>query len=87
MGGVRNGAAEEDWCWDLNPGEAAMPGEGHEALAERGPCCLGKREDHISLGCSFLPRTLGSRRDFARKKRRGERTRWRAMRMCHMALD
>ena len=26
MGGVGNGAAEEDWHWDLNPGVAAMPG-------------------------------------------------------------
>ena len=25
MGGVGNGAAEEDWCWDLNPGTAAIP--------------------------------------------------------------
>ena len=25
-GGVGNGAAEEDLCWDLNPGEAAMRG-------------------------------------------------------------
>ena len=24
MGGVRNGAAEEDLCWDLNPGMAAI---------------------------------------------------------------
>ena len=24
--GVRNGAAEEDWHWDLNPGAAAMLG-------------------------------------------------------------
>ena len=25
MGGIGNGAAEEDWyCWDLNPGAAAM---------------------------------------------------------------
>ena len=30
-------------------------------------------EDHVVLGCSFLPRGLGSRRDFARRKR-GERT-------------
>ena len=28
-----------------------------------------KREDHVVLGCSFLPRSLGIRRDFARKKR------------------
>ena len=26
VGGVGNGAAEEDWCWDLNPGVAAMQG-------------------------------------------------------------
>ena len=26
VGGVGNGAAEEDWCWDLNPGMAAMRG-------------------------------------------------------------
>ena len=25
MGRVGNGAAEEDWCWDLNPGTAAIP--------------------------------------------------------------
>ena len=31
-----NGAAEEDWHWDLNPGMAAIP-EDHAALAERGP--------------------------------------------------
>ena len=24
VGGARNGAAEEDWCWDLNPGVAAI---------------------------------------------------------------
>ena len=23
MGGAGNGAAEEGWCWDLNPGTAA----------------------------------------------------------------
>ena len=51
MGGVGNGAAEEDWRWDLNPGMAAMPSW-----------------DHVAL----LPCGLGSRRDFAWKKR-GER--------------
>ena len=24
VGGAGNGAAEEDWCWDLNPGTAAI---------------------------------------------------------------
>ena len=28
--------AEEDWRWDLNPGAAAIPGEHHAALAEKG---------------------------------------------------
>ena len=33
--GVRNGAAEEDWHGDLNPGMAAIPKkEDHAALAE-----------------------------------------------------
>ena len=42
-GGVRNGAAEEDWRWDLNPGEAVIP--------ERGPRGFGGegREDHTAL--------------------------------------
>ena len=62
MRGVRNGAAMEDWHWDLNPGTAALEREGHTVLGE-------KREDHAALGCSFLPRGLGSRKDFAWKKR------------------
>ena len=40
----------------------------HEALAEWGPQGLGESQDHTALGCSLLPRGLGSRRDFARKK-------------------
>ena len=37
MGGVRNGAAEEYWHWDLNPGAAAMTGEDHAAFVEWAP--------------------------------------------------
>ena len=44
------------------------------------------REDHEVLECFFLPRGLGSRRDFAGKKR-GEDSCWWAMRRCHMSLD
>ena len=66
MGGVGNGAAEEDLCWDLNLGAVAIGTEDHVVLEE-------KREDHVVLGCSLLPCGLGSRTDFARKKR-GERT-------------
>ena len=60
---------------DLNPSMAAIP--------ERTTCLWRSRErttwlcgvggDHVALGCSLLPRSLGSRRDFARKNR-GERT-------------
>ena len=73
MGGVGNGATEEDWCWDLNPGMAAMPGEDHVALAEWGLIGLGQSQDNMALGCAFLPRGLGSGRDLAGKER-DERT-------------
>ena len=53
MGGVGNGAAEEDWCWDYNPGVATMLGGWN----------------HVALRCSLLPSGLGSKRDLARKKR------------------
>ena len=36
VGAVGNGAAEEDWRWDLNPGAAATP--------ESGPCGFGGEE-------------------------------------------
>ena len=66
VGGVRNGATKEDGHWDLNLGAAAIEVEGHVVRKE-------SREDHVVLECFFWPRGLGSRRDFARKKR-GERT-------------
>ena len=52
MGGVGNGAAEEDWCWDLNPGAATMPGVGTtwlwvapfcHAAYEAGKTLLGRK--------------------------------------------
>ena len=39
--GVRNGAAEEDWRWDLKPGVAAIP--------ERGPQGFGGEETRENL--------------------------------------
>ena len=42
MGGVGNGAAEEDGRWDLNPGAPAIETEDHEVLVEKG-------EDHTAL--------------------------------------
>ena len=60
VGGVGNGATEEDWRWDLNPGVAATPKggphgfgreegeENHMALAEWGPRGVGG-ENHEAL--------------------------------------
>ena len=42
VGGVGNGAAKEDGCWDLNLGVAALEREDHEVLGEKG-------EDHAAL--------------------------------------
>ena len=41
-----NGAAKEDGHWDLNPGAAAIPGEDHMVLAEKGEVhmALAKKE-------------------------------------------
>ena len=36
MGGVGDGAAEEDWRWDLNPGLAAMLEGTTQLLAGKG---------------------------------------------------
>ena len=52
MRGVRNGAAKEDWHWDLNPGTAALEREGHTVLGE-------KREDHAAL-VRLEPRGFGA---------------------------
>ena len=71
MGRVRDGAAREDWCWDLNPGMAAVL-EGW---------------DQAALGCSLLPCGLGSRTDLAGKERGGKDSCWWAVRRCHMGLD
>ena len=39
--------AEEDWCWDLNPGMAAIWGF-------LGPRSFGKSWDHAALGCALF---------------------------------
>ena len=67
MGGVRIGAAEEDWLGDLNPGAAAI------LRFLGGPCSFGESWDCAALGCALLPRGLGRRRDLAGKER-GEST-------------
>ena len=50
VGGFRNGDVEEDWCWGLNPGPAAIP--------ERGPRGFGRGVDHAALA-EWGPRGLG----------------------------
>ena len=55
---------------------AAIEGEDQAVLKEKREdhvVLKESREDHEVLECFFLPNGLGSRRDFARKKR-GERT-------------
>ena len=65
MGGVGNGAAKEDWCWNLNLGMAAIPerglhgfggvgGENHAALAEWGPCGSDTADGAGSLNHGLL---------------------------------
>ena len=83
MGGERRGSCS---FGEVNREDHAVlrgKGEGHKDLKE-------SREDHVVLECFFLPRGLGSRRDFARKKRKKKGRKdscWWAMRRCHMALD
>ena len=45
MGGVRNGAAEEGWCWDLKPGEAA--------ILKGGPTQLWRERENHMTGVPF----------------------------------
>ena len=64
VGGVGNGVAEEDWCWDLlNPGAAVMqrlfgttylfgPCVFLGPLVFLGPCSLGREEPWTSISFS-----------------------------------
>ena len=54
---VGNGAAEEDWRWDLNPGAAAMWGY-------LGLCSFGKSWDHEVLGFTLFATWIRKQRDF-----------------------
>ena len=47
----------------------------------------GKEEDHEVLECFFLPRGLGSRRDFAAIEKGRKDSCWWAVRRCRMDLD
>ena len=77
MGGVRNGAAEEDWYRDLNPGVAAIPERTMQLERELGPCGFG-----------VLPFATWLRwQERLCLEEKGERTCWWAVRRCHMALD
>ena len=67
VGGVGNGAAEEDWCWDLNPGLAAM-GCLFRTMWLFATMCLGQRRTTTSISLSEIryPRLgRGGRKDCA----------------------
>ena len=72
--GVRNGATEEDWCWDLNPGAAAM-GRG-------GPCSLDRSYDHVAWGAPFATWLRKQERLCLEEKGRKDSCWW-VMRRCH----
>ena len=63
------------------PRGSKVNGEKDHAVLKEG------KEDHEVLECFFLPRGLGSRRDFAAIEKGREDSCWWAMRRCRMALD
>ena len=66
MGGVGNGAAEEDWRADLNPGVAAV-------LGFLGPHSFGGGWDRVALGFSLFATWL-RQQEILCLEERGERT-------------
>ena len=65
MGGVGNGAAEEDWSRDLNPSAAVM-------RSFLGQCGFGESWDCADLGCNLFATWLRKER-FCLSPERGER--------------
>ena len=96
MGGVRNGAAEEDWHWDLNPGAAAIPGRTMWLWWRRlGPHSSGRGWDHTAWlelgpgGLGVLPFAMWLRQQerLCLEEKGRKDSCWWATRRCHMALD
>ena len=57
--GVSNGAAEEDWCWDLNPGATAIPRREPCGFGRVGTLWVWQELGPRALGCSLLPHGSG----------------------------
>ena len=43
-------AAEQDWCWDLNPGVAAIPSGGTRSFVGVDTSGLGRESGPVTLG-------------------------------------
>ena len=79
MEGVRNGAAEEDWHWDLNPGAAAIvDGWDHTTLA---------RVKTTGFGVLPFATWLRQQERLCLEGKGRKDSCWWAMRRYHMALD
>ena len=78
MGGVRNGATKDNWCWDLNPGVATIRDWDHMALV---------RDRTHSF--EVLPFTMWIRKQerLCLEEKGLKDSYWWAMRRCHMVLD
>ena len=100
MRGVGKGAAEEDWWWDLNPGEAAIPeggpcGFGEEGRGsrdfggeDRGPRDLGGEDrGQIGFGVLLFATRLRQQERLCREEKGRKDSCWWALRRCHMALE
>ena len=83
VGGVGNGATEEDWCWDLKPGATTLPGGDHSASAQYvGTTWLGRMRDFgrkgvkglLQVGHEKVPRGSGLTGDHSRDTADGART-------------
>ena len=100
VGGVGNGAAEEDWCWDLNPGVAAIEGspcgfggEGRGSrrfgrVNRRGPLGFGGEEEGpCGFGVLHFATWLRQQEKLCREEKGRKDSCWCAVRRCHVALD
>ena len=85
--GVRNRAAEEDWCWDLNPGMAATPRDDRVALAEVGNTRLGQELGPRGFGVLSFATWLRQQERLCLEEKGRKDSCWWATRRCHMALE
>ena len=89
---------EEDWCWDLNPGVAAIEKETmwfrrrREACSfegeEGGPCGFGgEARGPCGFGVLLFATRLRQQERLCREGKGKKDSCWWAVRRCHLALD